>query len=372
MMAKLGTKITAGSTRALSAKAERGAMGAGRRVRPCEACSGPRALVAALHVADATTGKRPARSGAPAHLASLGLGLAAHQRPRGLPRAPRGSIARCHAAKGFLKELQELKASTEREDRKASSKGGRKKANGKGGKAFGASKKASKDNLKHFDLSSPLSVLLYPHPKLRAENTAVTTFDDRLAKLARAMFDVMYRTDGIGLAAPQVGANVRVMVYNPTGEPSEADQEVVLVNPKVCVPPLPPSLPPSPSLSLSLAAERRADAVLDLDLFLPQYVTKSKGQTLFEEGCLSFPEIMGDVRRPKTVTVEAQDLEGATFRMELEGLEARIFQHEYDHLNGVLFHDRMHPSILKEVKAELKTLEKKFAEENPGVQYQGV
>ena len=67
MMAKLGTKITAGSTRALSAKAERGAMGAGRRVRPCEACSGPRALVAALHVADATTGKRPARSGAPGH-----------------------------------------------------------------------------------------------------------------------------------------------------------------------------------------------------------------------------------------------------------------------------------------------------------------
>ena len=101
-------------------------------------------------------------------------------------------------------------------------------------------------------------------------------------------------------------------------------------------------------------------------------MTKSKGQTLFEEGCLSFPEIMGDVRRPKTVTVEAQDLQGATFRMELEGLEARIFQHEYDHLNGVLFHDRMHPSILKEVKAELKTLEKKFAEENPGVQYQGV
>ena len=81
----------------------------------------------------------------------------------------------------------------------------------------------------------------------------MTTFDDRLAKLARAMFDVMYRTDGIGLAAPQVGANVRVMVYNPTGEPSEADQEVVLVNPKVCVPPLPLSLslplPLSPSLS---------------------------------------------------------------------------------------------------------------------------
>ena len=101
-------------------------------------------------------------------------------------------------------------------------------------------------------------------------------------------------------------------------------------------------------------------------------MNKSKGQTLFEEGCLSFPEIMGDVKRPKSIVVEAQDLKGDTFRLELEGLEARIFQHEYDHLEGVLFHDRMHPNVLKEVTAKLQALEGKFESENPGVGYQGV
>ena len=69
---------------------------------------------------------------------------------------------------------------------------------------------------------------------------------------------------------------------------------------------------------------------------------------------MSFPEIMGDVKRPKSIVVEAQDLKGDTFRLELEGLEARIFQHEYDHLEGVLFHDRMHPNVLKEVTAKLR------------------
>ena len=89
--------------------------------------------------------------------------------------------------------------------------------------------------------------------------------------------------------------NVKLMVNNPTGEASEKREEVVFVNPKV--------------------------------------VNKSKGQTLFEEGCLSFPDIMGDVKRPKSVTIEAKDLEGKTFRLDLDGLEARIFQHELDHLN---------------------------------------
>ena len=87
---------------------------------------------------------------------------------------------------------------------------------------------------------------------------------------------------------------------------------------------------------------------------------------------MSFPEIMGDVKRPKSIVVEAQDLKGDTFRLELEGLEARIFQHEYDHLEGVLFHDRMHPNVLNEVTAKLQALEGKFESENPGVAYQGV
>lgn len=247
-----------------------------------------------------------------------------------LSGSDRSASARCYAAKGFLKELQELKESGEREDRrlkKQKQKGKKAKAKAK---AFGSRQKASTA----IEYESPLEVLLYPHPKLRAANLTVTDFDENLASFATELFEVMYETDGIGLAAPQVGVNVRVMVYNPTGEASEKDQEVVLVN--------------------------------------PRYVNKSKGQTLFEEGCLSFPEIMGDVKRPKSIVVEAQDLKGDTFRLELEGLEARIFQHEYDHLEGVLFHDRMHPNVLKEVTAKLQALEGKFESENPGVAYQGV
>ena len=146
-----------------------------------------------------------------------------------LSGSDRSASARCYAAKGFLKELQELKESGEREDRrlkKQKQKGKKAKAKAK---AFGSRQKASTA----IEYESPLEVLLYPHPKLRAANLTVTDFDDNLASFATELFEVMYETDGIGLAAPQVGVNVRVMVYNPTGEASEKDQEVVLVNPRV-------------------------------------------------------------------------------------------------------------------------------------------
>merc|ERR1712060_400751 len=111
----------------------------------------------------------------------------------------------------------------------------------------------------------------------------------------------MYDTDGIGLAAPQVAANVRVMVYNPVGERGRGE-EWVLVNPSV--------------------------------------VSVGSLAGAFEEGCLSFPGVNGDVTRPEDIAVRAQDLQGELFEMELSGLPARIFQHEFDHLEGVLFPDR--------------------------------
>lgn len=193
---------------------------------------------------------------------------------------------------------------------------------------------ADADAASAMDYTLPLSIVLYPSPKLRAPNATITEFDEKLAEFSEHMFKVMYETDGIGLAAPQVGVNVKLMVYNPTGEASEKREEVVFVNPKV--------------------------------------VNKSKGQTLFEEGCLSFPDIMGDVKRPKSVTIEAKDLEGKTFRLDLDGLEARIFQHELDHLDGALFHDRMAPEVFASVKEELVELEEMFEKENPGVEYQSI
>lgn len=151
-----------------------------------------------------------------------------------------------------------------------------------------------------------MDVVLYPDPRLRAKNAPVETFDPALAATARAMFEAMYRTEGVGLAAPQVGINRRLLVYNPTGKADEPDQEMVLCNPKIA--------------------------------------WKSRVIEADQEGCLSFPGIRGQIDRPAAVKIEAQGLDGAPLTLELEGWDARIFLHEFDHLDGVLFIDRMTPA----------------------------
>ncbi|CAA0833767.1 Peptide deformylase 1B-chloroplastic/mitochondrial [Striga hermonthica] len=170
---------------------------------------------------------------------------------------------------------------------------------------------------------SPLKIVEYPDPILRAKNKRVNTFDESLKNLVAEMFDVMYRTDGIGLSAPQVGINVELMVFNPVGERGEGE-EIVLVN--------------------------------------PQIKRFSRNIVPFDEGCLSFPGIYGDVERPDALQVDAQDITGARFEVNLTGLPARVFQHEYDHLQGILFFDRMSDEVLQTVRAELEALEKKYEE----------
>eukprot|EP00271_Cylindrocystis_brebissonii_P023165 TRINITY_DN9435_c0_g1_i1.p1 TRINITY_DN9435_c0_g1~~TRINITY_DN9435_c0_g1_i1.p1 ORF type:complete len:289 (+),score=43.53 TRINITY_DN9435_c0_g1_i1:299-1165(+) len=176
---------------------------------------------------------------------------------------------------------------------------------------------------------SPLQIVLYPDPRLRAKNKAVTVFDDRLRQLVTEMFDIMYRTDGVGLAAPQVGVNVQLMVYNPEGERGQG-KEYVLVNPKIT-----------------------------------KYAREKEPTT---EGCLSFPGMDGtgtinvDVERPIAVKIAAQDVSGKRITLELKGWQARIFQHEYDHLEGILYHDRMSAEVLQSIQEELEALETKFTE----------
>lgn len=173
------------------------------------------------------------------------------------------------------------------------------------------------------DLSfqEPLKIVEYPDPVLRAKNKRIDTFDDNLKKLVEEMFDVMYKTDGIGLSAPQVGINVQLMVFNPVGERGEGE-EIVLVNPRVS-----------------------------------KY---SKKRVLFNEGCLSFPGIYADVERPESVKIDAKDVTGARFVYSLSDLSARVFQHEFDHLQGVLFFDRMTEDVLDSIRTELEALEKKY------------
>ncbi|KAJ4834180.1 Peptide deformylase 1B, chloroplastic [Turnera subulata] len=175
---------------------------------------------------------------------------------------------------------------------------------------------------------SPLEIVKYPDPILRAKNKRIETFDENLKKLVAEMFDVMYKTDGIGLSAPQVGVNVQLMVFNPAGEPGEGE-EVVLVNPRVS--------------------------------------KSSKKRLVYNEGCLSFPTIYADVvvlailnPRPESVKIDARDIDGATFSLNLDGLSARVFQHEFDHLQGILFFDRMTEEVLDGIRADLQALEKKY------------
>ncbi|CAJ1780955.1 unnamed protein product [Sphenostylis stenocarpa] len=174
-----------------------------------------------------------------------------------------------------------------------------------------------------FEFVPPLRIVEYPDPKLRARNKRVVTFDDSLKKLVHEMFNVMYQTDGIGLSAPQVGINVQLMVFNPVGERGKGE-EIVLVNPRIS-----------------------------------KY---SKKLTLFNEGCLSFPEIYADVKRPTSVNIDAHDVNGTRFSVNLSGLPARIFQHEFDHLQGILFFDRMSEDVLDSIRGQLQALETKYEE----------
>ncbi len=173
-----------------------------------------------------------------------------------------------------------------------------------------------------------MDILLYPDPRLRRRNKPVTEFGPELERLAREMFAVMYRTRGVGLAAPQVGVNLRFLVYNHTGEAERPEEERILCNPRV--------------------------------------TWRSRETEMGEEGCLSFPEIYAPVRRPVAVRVEARDAAGEETRLELEGFAARVFLHELDHLDGILFIDRMTKSDRVRLRGALADLEARFAGSRAG------
>ncbi|HJP02631.1 MAG TPA: peptide deformylase [Planctomycetota bacterium] len=148
-----------------------------------------------------------------------------------------------------------------------------------------------------------LQLTLYPEPVLRKRAVAVETFGTDLGAFVEAMLDCMRRNQGVGLAAPQVGDRRRILVLNPTGDPED---DLVLVNPEI--------------------------------------VDRSGPVTLHEEGCLSFPSIYAEIRRPERCTVVAVDAAGTPLEATYEGFTSRIVQHEFDHLEGVLLVDRMSPA----------------------------
>lgn len=146
-----------------------------------------------------------------------------------------------------------------------------------------------------------LKIVKYPEPVLSQPGEPVTEFDAKLKKLVDDMFETMYASQGIGLAAPQVAVSKRVTIVD-LSQGKDPAQKLVLINPEVIF---------------------------------------REGKQYEEEGCLSFPEIREKVQRASKVRVRAQDLKGKWFEMDGEELLSRAFQHEIDHLDGMLFIFRM-------------------------------
>jgi peptide deformylase len=155
------------------------------------------------------------------------------------------------------------------------------------------------------DAAETLPILLVPDPKLRAKSKPVEPGDPRIPALAEKMLATMYKANGLGLAAPQVGELLRLVVVDV--RPDDKKDPIVLVNPEI--------------------------------------VAESRETAAREEGCLSLPGQFADVTRPRMVKVRWQDLSGARREVEADGLLSVCLQHEVDHLNGVLFVD--HLSALK-------------------------
>jgi peptide deformylase len=147
-----------------------------------------------------------------------------------------------------------------------------------------------------------LEIRMMGDPVLRERAAEVEAVDDELRRLARSMFDTMYEAEGVGLAAPQVGVLRRLVVVDSR---EQGASPLTLVNPRV--------------------------------------VAAAPGTERAEEGCLSIPGLRDVVERPASVVVEGEDLDEQPVRIEAEGLLARILQHEIDHLDGVLFLDRLTP-----------------------------
>jgi peptide deformylase len=172
-------------------------------------------------------------------------------------------------------------------------------------------------------MTAPLEydLTLFPDPVLRKRAEPVPV-DDEARDLVRAMFATMYASKGVGLAAPQVGLKKRVLVLNEHGDAEHPEGELALLNPTI--------------------------------------VERSGAPEVAEEGCLSFPGIYAEVERPSRCRVEYDDLEGRRHVRDFDGFVARIVQHEYDHLEGVLLVDRMSAADKHRHRVALEELKDRY------------
>ena len=145
-------------------------------------------------------------------------------------------------------------------------------------------------------------------PVLKTNAAPITEIDGKIARLIDEMFDTLYTSDnGIGLAAPQIGVQKQIFIWEVD------DEEMVIINPEI---------------------------------------VESSGELLFDEGCLSLPGLYAEILRPKDVLMRGLDIDGNVIEIEATDLMGRLFQHEIDHLHGMLMFDRMSPDQRIEALAE--------------------
>lgn len=149
---------------------------------------------------------------------------------------------------------------------------------------------------------SLLKILSYPDPRLRKKSVTVERINKEIEKLLDDMIETMYKAPGVGLAAPQVGANLRVIVIDVSVRQEDTPGLIQLINPEII---------------------------------------SSEGKQMEDEGCLSIPGFSSEVRRKSTVKVLGLDRSGKLTKIEGSGLLARAFQHEIDHIDGILYVDRL-------------------------------
>lgn len=156
------------------------------------------------------------------------------------------------------------------------------------------------------------SIRTFGDPVLKSSAAPVTDIDGKIARLVDEMFETLYESqNGIALAAPQIGVQKQIFVWDLEEQPT------VIINPEI---------------------------------------VESDGEWVYDEGCLSIPGLYVELLRPKRVLMRGLDLDGNTVELEADELEARMFQHELDHLHGVLMFDRMLPDQYREAMAEYRRL----------------
>ena len=166
-----------------------------------------------------------------------------------------------------------------------------------------------------------LIIVEYPDKKLREISKEVVSFDEKLHRLLDAMYPIMMNTNGIGLAAIQVAHPVRALILNIPDEDGEQPKEnlIEIINP---------------------------------------VITHQDGESVYQEGCLSVPHFYEDVKRFETITINYQDRDANTKTIEADGLLAIAIQHEMDHLEGILFIDKLTYSRRKKFEKEYKRMQK--------------